>query len=98
LYFRNNLTPLNSFVFQTSCLRTVHVSPYTALTLILLTTTTVAPPRKIRWVGHVACTGERKDGYRVVVGRPEAQRPRLRPRHKCKDNIKTYCKEVGWEA
>jgi len=25
------------------------------------------------WVGHVACVGERRDAYRVFVGKPEGE-------------------------
>jgi hypothetical protein len=28
----------------------------------------------MRWVGHVARTGEWKDAYRVLVGKPERRR------------------------
>jgi len=28
----------------------------------------VIKPRRMGWVGHVACTGERKGGYSVIVG------------------------------
>jgi hypothetical protein len=27
--------------------------------------------RRMRWVEHVACIGERRDVYRVLVGKPE---------------------------
>jgi hypothetical protein len=30
--------------------------------------------RRIRWVGHVACMGESRDVYRVLVGEPEGKR------------------------
>jgi hypothetical protein len=36
----------------------------------------------MRWVGHVACVGERRGIYRVLVGKPEGKRPLLRPRHR----------------
>jgi len=49
----------------------------------------VIKPRRMRWVGHVAFIGERKGGYRVIVGKPEEQRPRVRPGHRWEDNIKT---------
>ena len=35
----------------------------------------VLKSRRIRWVGHVAGTGERRGGYMVVVGKPEGNRP-----------------------
>jgi len=29
----------------------------------------------MRWVGHVACMGERRVVYRVLMGKPEGIRP-----------------------
>jgi hypothetical protein len=31
--------------------------------------------RQIRWVGHVACMGEERKEYKVLVGKPEGKRP-----------------------
>jgi len=31
--------------------------------------------RRMSWVGHVACMGERRGEYRVLVGKPEGKRP-----------------------
>ena len=45
-----------------------------------------------RWVRHVARMGERRDAYRVLVERPERERPLGRPRHRWVDNIKMYLK------
>jgi hypothetical protein len=36
--------------------------------------------RRMRWVGHVACMGEGRGVYRVLVGRPKGNRPLGRPR------------------
>jgi hypothetical protein len=44
--------------------------------------------RRFRLAGNVACMGERKGVYRVVVGKPEGKTPLERPRHRWKDNIK----------
>jgi hypothetical protein len=33
--------------------------------------------------------------YRVLVGRPEGNRPLGRPRHRWEDNIKLYIREIG---
>jgi len=35
----------------------------------------VIKSRKMKWVGHVALMGERRGVYRVLVGKPEGQRP-----------------------
>ena len=51
--------------------------------------------RRMRWEGHVARMGERRDVYRVLVGKPEGKRPLGRPRRSWEDNIKTDLQEVG---
>ena len=38
--------------------------------------------RRMRWAGHVACMGERRGIYRVLVGKPEGKRLLRRPRHR----------------
>ena len=35
----------------------------------------VITSRRLRWAGHVARMGESRDGYRVLVGKPEGRRP-----------------------
>ena len=50
----------------------------------------------MRRAGHVACTGERRGAYRVLVGKPEGKRPLGRPRRSWKENIKLDLQEVGW--
>jgi hypothetical protein len=54
----------------------------------------VIKSRRIRWVGHVACMGENKGAYRILVGRPEGRRPLGRPRRRREDNIKMDLQEV----
>jgi hypothetical protein len=49
---------------------------------------------RMRWAGHVACFGERRGIYRVLVGKPDG-RPLGRTRHRWKDNIKMDLQEVG---
>ena len=39
--------------------------------------------------------GEKRDIYRVLVGKPEGKRPLGRPRRRWEDNIKTVLQEVG---
>jgi len=39
--------------------------------------------------------GERRDVYKVLVGKPEVKRPRRRPRCRWEDNIKMDPQEVG---
>jgi hypothetical protein len=51
--------------------------------------------RRMRWEGHVARFGERKGVYRVLVGKPEGNRPLGRPRRKWVDNIRMDLQELG---
>jgi hypothetical protein len=51
--------------------------------------------RRMTWAGHVACMGEGRGVYRVLVGRPEGKRPLGRPRHGWEDNIKVDLREIG---
>jgi hypothetical protein len=42
----------------------------------------------MRWAGHVARMGKRRNEYRFLVGKPERKRPLGRPRGRYIDNIK----------
>ena len=55
----------------------------------------VIKSRRVRWVGHVACMGERRSLYRFLVGKPEGKRPLGRHRHRWEDDIKMDIQEVG---
>ena len=55
----------------------------------------VIKSRRMRWAGHVACMGERRGVYRVLVGKLEEKRPFGRPRRIWEDNIKMDLQEVG---
>jgi hypothetical protein len=51
--------------------------------------------RRMRWVGHVARMGEKRNMYRLLVGKPEGKRPLGRPRRGWIDNIKMDLLEIG---
>jgi hypothetical protein len=55
----------------------------------------VIKSRRMRWAGHVACVGEGRDVYRVLVGKPEGKRPLGRPRCRWEENINMNFQEVG---
>jgi len=44
----------------------------------------------------VACMGEEREVYRVLVGKPEGRRPLERPRCRWVDNIRKDLQEVGY--
>ena len=49
----------------------------------------------MRLAGHVACMGEGREMYRVLVGKSEGKRPLGRPRRRWEDNIIMDLQEVG---
>jgi hypothetical protein len=51
--------------------------------------------RRMRWAGHVACMGEDKKVYKVLVGKPEGKRPLGRPRRRWEDGIRMDLRETG---
>ena len=55
----------------------------------------VIKSRRMRWAGHIARLGERRDVYRVLVGKPEGRRRLGRPRCRWEDNIGMDLQEVG---
>jgi hypothetical protein len=50
--------------------------------------------RGMRWAGNVTRIGERKGVYRVLVGKPEGERPLVRPKRRWGNNIKRSA--MGW--
>jgi hypothetical protein len=40
--------------------------------------------------------GEKRNVYRILMGKPEGKRPAGRPRRRWVDNIKIYLREMGW--
>jgi hypothetical protein len=54
--------------------------------------------KRMKWAGHVARMGEKRNAYRLLVGKPEGKRPLGRPRRRLVDNarIKMDLLEIGW--
>jgi hypothetical protein len=51
---------------------------------------------RMRRAGYVACIGEKRCAYRILVGRPEGRRPLGSSRRRWEDNIKIDLQEVEW--
>jgi hypothetical protein len=51
--------------------------------------------RRTRWVGHVVRMGEKRNAYRLLMGKPEGKRPLGRPRRRWVDNIRMDLSGVG---
>jgi hypothetical protein len=56
---------------------------------------TIIKSRRMRWAGHVARMGKKRNIYRLLVGKPEGKRPLGRPRRRWIDNIKFDLLEIG---
>jgi hypothetical protein len=53
---------------------------------------------QMRWMGHVARMEEKRNEYRILVGKPEGKRPLGRPRCRWVDNIKMDLREIKWDG
>jgi hypothetical protein len=58
---------------------------------------TMMKSRRMRWEGHVTRMREKRNAYRILVGKPEGKRPQRRPRRRWVDNIKMDLREIGWD-
>jgi hypothetical protein len=55
-------------------------------------------PRRVRWAGHVARMGVKRNAYRVLVQTPEEWRPFGRHKSKWEDTIKMDLKVKGGDC
>jgi hypothetical protein len=51
--------------------------------------------RRMRWAGHVACMGEDRKLYKVLVGKPKGKRLLGRPRCRWEDGIRMDLRETS---
>jgi hypothetical protein len=54
----------------------------------LPSTITMTKPKRMRWAGHVARMEEKRNAFRILVGKPEGKSPLGRPKCRWVDNIK----------
>jgi hypothetical protein len=52
--------------------------------------------RRLRWTGCVARIGEKRNAYRILVGKPKGKRPLGRQRRSRVDSVKMDRREIGW--
>jgi hypothetical protein len=50
--------------------------------------------RRMKWAGHVARMGKKRNAYRLLVGKLDGKRPLGRPRCRWVDNIRMDLEEV----
>jgi hypothetical protein len=56
----------------------------------------VIKSRRKKQERHVACTGDRRGAYRVLVGKPDKNILLGTPRSRWENDIKINLKKVGW--
>jgi hypothetical protein len=54
--------------------------------------------RRMVWGGHVARMEEKRNAYRILVGKPEGRRPLGRPRHRWVDSTENDLRGIGWNG
>jgi hypothetical protein len=52
----------------------------------------------MRWAGHIAQMGAKRNAFMIWVGKPDGKRPLGRLRCRWMDNIKMYLREIGWDG
>jgi hypothetical protein len=52
--------------------------------------------RSMRWAGHVERLGEKRNAYRILVGKTDRKRPLGRRKRRWVNNIKMDLRERGW--
>jgi hypothetical protein len=52
--------------------------------------------KRMRWAGHETRV-EKRNAYRILMGKPEVKRPVGRPRLMWVDNIKMNLREIEWD-
>jgi hypothetical protein len=60
----------------------------------------VIKSRRMSWMGHVACMGEMRNTYIILIGRTAGKRPKRpfgRSSLRCEDNIRTNLGKIGWK-
>jgi hypothetical protein len=58
---------------------------------------TMIKSRRMRWAWHVARL-EKRNAYRIFVGKPEGKKPLGRPRRRWADNSKMDLREIDWDS
>lgn len=70
------------------------------LKLLTLTVCYFGDPIKgVKWVAHVVCVEEKRNTYRILVGKLKVKKRSLgKPRHRRKENIRQDLKGAYWEG
>jgi hypothetical protein len=62
----------------------------------LYSSPSIIKSRRMSWARHVARMGEKRNAYRLLVGKLEGKRSLRKPRRRWVDNMRMDLREVGW--
>jgi hypothetical protein len=54
--------------------------------------------RRMTWAGHIARMGEKRNTYRILMGKPAGKRPLGRPRRRWVNSITMDLREREWDG
>jgi hypothetical protein len=52
--------------------------------------------KRMRWAMHIARMREKKNAYRLLLGKPRGRKPLVRPGLRQVENIEIDLREMGW--
>jgi hypothetical protein len=52
--------------------------------------------KRMRWAGHITRKWEKRNAYRILVGKPEGKRPLGRPRRRSEENVEMDLRDIQW--
>jgi hypothetical protein len=58
----------------------------------------VIKSRRMRWAGHIACRGDMRNAYRILVGKLKGMRPLGKPRGRWEDDVRMDLRERWWKC
>jgi hypothetical protein len=61
-----------------------------------INTSRMTKSRSMRRARHVARMGEKRNAYKILVGKLEGKRPLERPKRRGEKNVKMDLREIGW--
>jgi hypothetical protein len=76
--------------------KTVHLFPICILYLSVYIIK-VIKSKRMRWERHASRMGEKRNAYRILVGKPEEKGPLGRPKRRWENNIRMDLRDrMGW--
>ena len=77
-------------------IRQANGEDYITVSYMIFMGSRIVKSRRLRWAGHVTRMGNESGEWKLLVGKPEGNRPVGRPRMRWENNINHYLKEVDY--